>query len=110
MAGRFKIVRLLGKGGMGEVFEAQDVKLRRQVALKFLREAVSRDPQMLERFERQSRAASALDHTNICTVYEIGEHEHRPFIVMQYLEVGTLRHRIAEKPIATHIILAWAIK
>src|SRR5205823_13565851 len=105
MAGRFKIVRLLGKGGMGEVFEAQDVKLRRQVALKFLPEAVSRDPQMLERFEREARAASALDHANIRKDHEIGQHEGRPFIVMQYLDGDTLTHRTAEKPIDSHAVL-----
>src|SRR5262249_296412 len=98
IAGRFRIARLLGKGGMGEVYEAEDVKLRRPVALKFLPEDLSQDPQALERFQREARAASALDHPNICTVYEVAEHEQRPFIAMQYLEGETLQQQIRSKP------------
>ena len=111
LAGRFKIVRCLGKGGMGEVFEAEDLKMfHRRVALKFLPEALSGDRQALERFEREARAVSALDHPNICTVYEIGEDNRRPFMVMQYLEGETLQHRIAEKPIDPQTLLEVAMQ
>ena len=110
IASRFKIVRLLGKGGMGEVFEADDLKLHRQVALKFLPGDLSRDPQMLERFRREARAASGLDHPNICTIYEVGEDEARPFIAMQYLEGQTLQECIESKPLRTTTILDLGIQ
>jgi len=106
---RFKITRMIGRGGMGEIYEAEDIKLRRRVALKFLPEDLSRDSFALERFHREARAASSLDHPNICTVYEVGEHNSRPFIAMQYLEGETLQQQIRGKPRKIQTVLELGI-
>ncbi len=106
----YRVIERLGAGGMGVVYKGEDIRLHRFVALKFLANNIAQDPQSLSRFQREARAASALNHANICTIYEVEEHNRQPVIVMELLEGENLKHRIQEKSLSSAELLDLGIQ